>query len=213
MEAIPNAAPTNVASISTEKGETFGIQWGGPEDITFIPFLVHEEGRSIVGADNDDLLSICQMRLEGFQSGPFACDENADALDAVVKARDLVGRMTGLTSTPNTVTAEDQPDPQAGNASHRFKIETEAGQIFIQFQHGARGLATSTPGVFDDDLLAIVEYNIVAPLHDPSHPSIPADRAVNVLHAMVAVRAARQALGRRVAVRMSKKLLGKNEQH
>jgi len=49
---------------------------------------------STPGIFGDELLAILQHRLECFQSGPFACDENAEALAAVIAAREAMARRT-----------------------------------------------------------------------------------------------------------------------
>lgn len=46
------------------------------------------------GCFMEDLLDIVRHRLECFQAGPFACAENADALDHVIKALDALNRRT-----------------------------------------------------------------------------------------------------------------------
>jgi hypothetical protein len=46
------------------------------------------EAGSKPGVFDDDLLAIVQDRLECFQSGPYACDENAVALGYIKAARE-----------------------------------------------------------------------------------------------------------------------------
>ena len=46
------------------------------------------------GCFMEDLLHICQHRLECFQAGEFACAENAEALDHVKKALAALDRRT-----------------------------------------------------------------------------------------------------------------------
>lgn len=99
MRAIPNNAPTNVAALDLRDPEAgnashaYGIQWGGPKDVTYIQF--QHGPRAVEGSTpgifDDDLLAILQDRLEGFQSGPYACEENARALDGVRAAREALG--------------------------------------------------------------------------------------------------------------------------
>lgn len=95
MRALPNNAPTNVAAIDERDpnagnaSHLYGIQFGGPSDVLRIGF--QHGPRGVAGSEpgifDDDLLAIVQDRLEGFQSGPFACAENACALTAVLEAR------------------------------------------------------------------------------------------------------------------------------
>lgn len=100
MRALANMAPTNVAALDDRDpacgnaSHAYGIQWGGPKDVTKIQF--QHGARGVVGSTpgvfDDDLLAIVQDRLEGFQSGPFACDENAAALAFVRDARHALGQ-------------------------------------------------------------------------------------------------------------------------
>ncbi len=96
MHAIPTCSPTNVAALDARDPEaggashTYGIQWGGPQDMTIVQFQHGARGvaGSTPGVFDDDLLAIVQDRLEAFQAGPFACGENEDALEAVRTARE-----------------------------------------------------------------------------------------------------------------------------
>ena len=100
MRALANMAPTNVAATDERDpnagnaSHTYGIQWGGPKDVTKIQFQHGARGveGSTPGVFDDDLLAIVQDRLEGFQSGPFACAENQEALDAVRASREALGK-------------------------------------------------------------------------------------------------------------------------
>lgn len=99
MRALPNMAPTNVAALDERDpkaggaSHTYGIQWGGPADVTRIQFQHGPRGAegSTPGVFDDDLLAVCEDRLACFQAGPFACAENGVALDAVRKAREALG--------------------------------------------------------------------------------------------------------------------------
>lgn len=100
MRALPNNAPTNVAAVDERDpkagnaSHTYGIQWGGPKDVCRIQFQHGPRGveGSTPGVFDDDLLAIIEDRMEGFQSGPFACQENAEALEAIRVARDCLGK-------------------------------------------------------------------------------------------------------------------------
>lgn len=48
-----------------------------------IDFQSQPEPEGINGVTIENLLEICADRLSGFQSGPFACDANARALDMI----------------------------------------------------------------------------------------------------------------------------------
>lgn len=99
MKAIPNNAPTNVAALDERDLKAgnarhlYGIQFAGPKDVVKIQFQHGARGieGSIPGVFDDDLLAIVQDRLESFQDGPFACDENAKALQMVREARYALG--------------------------------------------------------------------------------------------------------------------------
>lgn len=99
MRALPNNAPTNVAALDERDpnagnaSHTYGVQYGGPAEVCRIPFQHGPRGvaGSTPGVFDDDLLAIVQDRLEGFQSGPFACQENGAALNAVKFAREALG--------------------------------------------------------------------------------------------------------------------------
>lgn len=94
--ALPTCSPTNVAALDERDPQAggashiYGIQWGGPKDVTVIQFQHGARGAegSMPGIFDDDLLAILQDRLEAFQAGPFACDENEEALEAVRRARE-----------------------------------------------------------------------------------------------------------------------------
>jgi hypothetical protein len=111
-------------------------------------------------------------------------------------------------NAPTNVAALDNADPAAGNACHVYGIQyggpTE--RVIIPFQHGARGLPDSTAGVFDDDLLAIIEDRLTG---FQSGPFACAENADALMH----VQAAREALGARVARRVAQGVLGANESH
>lgn len=95
MHAIPTCSPTNVAALDERDATAgnanhrYGIQWGGPQDVTVIQFQRGPRGveGSTPGVFDDDLLAIVQDRLEAFQAGPYACDENEAALEAIREAR------------------------------------------------------------------------------------------------------------------------------
>ena len=76
----------------------------------------------------------------------------------------------------------------------------------IPFQHGPRGVVSSTPGVFDDGLLAIVQDRLEGFQLDPYACTENAE-------ALKAVQFAREALGQRVARRIAQGVLGANATH
>lgn len=107
---------------------------------------------------------------------------------------------------PINVAAIDEPDPNAGGASHRYAIQFGGPKdvLVIQFQHGPRGEKDSIAGVFDDALLAIIEDR----LESFQQGMFPSDHN----HAaLTAIKSARQMLGQRVAERMARGVLGANQ--
>jgi len=99
MRTLPNNAPTNVAALDVRDpkagnaSHTYGIQWGGPKDVLRVQFQHGPRGveDSAPGIFDDDLLAIIEDRMAGFQSGPFACEENQKALVAIREAREALG--------------------------------------------------------------------------------------------------------------------------
>ena len=112
------------------------------------------------------------------------------------------------THSPSNVAALDDADPNAGGAHHSYGVQYGGPKdvLRVQFQHGARGLADSKPGVFDDDLLAVIEDRMACFQAGPF--ACPENEA-----ALKAIREARAALGIRVAHRIEKGVLGANEKH
>ena len=111
-------------------------------------------------------------------------------------------------NAPTNVAALDERDPNAGNASHEYGIQYggPGAVLRIQFQHGPRGVEGSAPGIFDDDLLAIIEDRMVG-FQTGSFAS-PENQT-----ALEHIRAAREALGLRVARRIAQGVLGANAAH
>jgi hypothetical protein len=111
-------------------------------------------------------------------------------------------------NAPTNVAALDERDPKAGNASHTYGVQWGGPKdvLRVQFQHGPRGVQGSTPGVFDDDLLAIVEDRLQGFQEGPFACS-------ENMEALFAIRSARQVLGLRVARRIAQGVLGANENH
>lgn len=106
---------------------------------------------------------------------------------------------------PTNVAALDDKDPNGGGASHVYGIQYGGPDAVctIGFQHGPRGVEGSTAGVFDDDLLAIIEDRMACFQAGPY-------ACEQNLVALGAIREAREALGERVADRMKRAVLGVN---
>lgn len=109
---------------------------------------------------------------------------------------------------PTNVAALDDRDPKSGNASHTYGIQWGGPKdvCYIQFQHGPRGVEGSTPGVFDDDLLAIIEDRLSG---FQAGPFACQENTMALDH----IRAARLDLGLRAARRISQGVLGTNANH
>ena len=99
MRALPTNSPSNVAALDARDpnaggaSHIYGIQYGGPSDTCKIQFQhgPRTAPDSTPGIFDDDLLAIVQDRLEAFQAGPFACEENEAALDYIIGAREALG--------------------------------------------------------------------------------------------------------------------------
>jgi hypothetical protein len=111
-------------------------------------------------------------------------------------------------NAPTNIVAIDERDPNAGNATHTYKVIWGAPgeDVVLQFQHGPRNVPGSTAGLFDDDLLAIVQDRMECFQSSP----YACDENAEVL---AAVKAAREALGKRLARRVAQGVLGQNKPH
>lgn len=106
------------------------------------------------------------------------------------------------TFSPCNVAALDEPG--AGGAHHLYAVQALGPVVVsLQFQHGPRAEGGSTIGIFDDDLLAIVQDRLIAFQAGPFSCDANA-------HALDAVMIAREALSERVVDRMARGVLGKN---
>lgn len=112
------------------------------------------------------------------------------------------------TNSPSNVAALDIRDSSAGGASHVYGVQYGGPKDVcrIAFQHGPRGVDGSVPGVFDDDLLAVVEDRLRCFQDGPF-------ACVENAEALRMVQLAREALGSRVARQISQSVLEANEQH
>lgn len=63
-------------------------------DIVFHNGPINEDGNGVNGVQHEDLLAIIINRLEGFETGPYACAENAAALQACRYALQLLNART-----------------------------------------------------------------------------------------------------------------------
>lgn len=64
------------------------------EEIRFQKGPINVDGNGVNGVQMEDLTAINIDRLEGFQSGPYACADNAEALDHFRKALECLQRRT-----------------------------------------------------------------------------------------------------------------------
>lgn len=111
-------------------------------------------------------------------------------------------------NAPTNVVAIDERDPNAGNASHTYKViwGSQSEDVVLQFQHGPRNVPGSTAGLFDDDLLAIVQDRMECFQSSP----YACDENAEVL---AAVKAAREALGKPLARRVAQGVFGRKKPH
>lgn len=80
---------------ASNKADLLVARYDAPADHSTVLFQygpVKEFGRN--GVTHEALLAILIDRLEGFQTGPFACDENATALDHLRKSLDALNART-----------------------------------------------------------------------------------------------------------------------
>lgn len=89
-------------------------RWG--VNINFQDGPIKEKG--VNGVTNEALLAIVQDRLEGFQRGRFACEENAAALTAVMSAQAI---LASRTSRRESAGVEGTHGTAPGDASHESK--------------------------------------------------------------------------------------------
>ena len=110
------------------------------------------------------------------------------------------------TTCPVTVSAVDDPGP--GGAHHHYVIQYGGPEdaLHVQFQRGPRGEPGSTPGVFEDALLAVLEHRMSC---FESGPFACTENAT----AIEGIRAARQAMADRAAKRQAQGVHGKNVKH
>lgn len=81
------------------------------------------------GVMDENLVAIVINRLEGFQSGPYACKENADALEAFKMGLDALRSRTARRESSG---AEGTHKTAPGDASHEATTgdaSTEAGGL------------------------------------------------------------------------------------
>ena len=98
---------TNEAQVSMDGSPAvsvlFNTQQGqlmGGDTISYGPFgeikwqVGPDKEVGINGTTIEDVLGVCKARLEGFQRGPFACGENARAIDGIGEALSALGERT-----------------------------------------------------------------------------------------------------------------------
>lgn len=71
--------------------------------------------------------------------------------------RQITDHFDGHGLADSILVQSDNPDPNAGGAPHEYTAKMDGLQVAsIQFQHGPRNVAGSTPGILDTVLVAIV---------------------------------------------------------
>jgi peptidyl-prolyl cis-trans isomerase B (cyclophilin B) len=84
-----------LSGFDTESNASAGEHWAGQRMYLHVLFqngVVPEVGQN--GVTLESLLAVCGHRLQGFQDGKFACDENQEALDHINAAIDALQRRT-----------------------------------------------------------------------------------------------------------------------
>ena len=66
----------------------------GLVDIRFQKGPINADGNGVNGIQHEDLLAIIIDRLQGFQSGKYACDDNAKALLCCQDALNILNSRT-----------------------------------------------------------------------------------------------------------------------
>ncbi len=133
---------------------------------------------------------------------------------------DITHHHDGHGLNDQTVIEADDRDPKAGNASHSYLIRREDiedanpgpsplnGNLcaVIHFQHGARDVEGSTPGILDGALLAVLIDRYEGFQAGPFACS-ENDKVLDMLHRTLGYMKAR------ADARAAQKVLGKNEAH
>lgn len=124
--------------------------------------------------------------------------------DRLVRRSDSwIGGRSLATHSPSNVASVDAQGP--GGAHHHYRVIPEPGVTFdICFFRGPREAVNTQPGLFEDDLLAILEDRMAC-FQRGEFPS----SANNV--ALHHIKKAREALASRVAERLARGVLGKHE--
>lgn len=87
---LPKGGYAQSGVFNTENGRIPGlmIRWhDGPVD--------RRSGERTNGTFVEDVLEVCRLRLKFYQESAFACDENAEAMEAVEAALDALARRRG----------------------------------------------------------------------------------------------------------------------
>lgn len=80
-----NASVKNLVNFEGDKVTTVILFQNGP---------ISADGNGVNGITHEALLAILADRLQGFQSGPYACVENAGALEHIKLAQSLLQMRT-----------------------------------------------------------------------------------------------------------------------
>ena len=98
---VPNASPSGIVLTADERDANNGntshkylCSWQESGEANLYEPIFFQEGPikevGINGITNELLLAIVIDRLEGFQSGPYACEENAAALASTKNALSML---------------------------------------------------------------------------------------------------------------------------
>jgi hypothetical protein len=114
--------------------------------------------------------------------------------------------LTGVDELTDALVIEcDEPDPHAGNGTHLYRVYGADGELLaqVQYQHGPRGEAFSTPGVSTLAMLSLELH------HLQSFQNGPFACRENAL-AITALEEARNRVLQRIIDRKLRGVLGKN---
>lgn len=105
------------------------------------------------------------------------------------------------TMSPSNLVVLDEP---VNGVCHHYGIQNNDFYMEVKFQKGPRNLSDSIPGCFDSDLINILKDRLKGFQSGP-YATDENQKALALLEE------AEQALGRRVADRVARGVLGKNE--
>ncbi len=155
VHVVPSTTGTVIAEVTTATGQRSFLLIAGPYQLS-IPRPSTDAERLLLALG---LLMVVDNRLEDFQSGPFSCPQNRDALRFVSAAQFVlqvwIAEVTGDASAHFVCDACGLDDSGPGGALHLYKVNN---LLTVQLQKGPRAEAGSVAGVLDLDLLQVARH-------------------------------------------------------